>query len=196
MRPRDAIGVALLAGTADQRCAAQVVINEVLPNPDGSPNEEWVELFNPSSTAQDVAGWTVCDNGGPSASGAVTLASGATVPAGGWLVVVVRSSDGYLNNGGDSVVLHNSSGATIDSVSWSAAAPGDLTLARRPDGAAWWAGGSGSYTWAAPTRGTSNGAPPASGTGLAGGAPAGGVSNCSAPGVRCLLITNIAQHSQ
>ena len=112
---------------------AQVVINEVLANPDADPVEEWAELYNPDAAAADVGGFTVSDNRGHGASGSVVLEAGTTVPAGGFLVVVLRTNDGYLNNGGDGVQLFDGDGTLIDEIHWLAAAPAArLSDTRRP----------------------------------------------------------------
>jgi hypothetical protein len=45
-----------------------VVINEVYPSPDRfhgvDPQNEWVELYNPTNFAVDVSGWTICNSVG------------------------------------------------------------------------------------------------------------------------------------
>ena len=146
---------ALLIGLPS--CAAQVVVNEVLGNPDAPNTEEWAEIYNAGAATVDVSGWQISDDRGHGATGAVTLAAGATLGAGARLVVVLRDSDGYLNNGGDGVQLHDASAALIDSVSWTAAFGGDLALARQPDGGSWATG------WVAPTRDAANAAAAAAG---------------------------------
>ena len=97
---------------------SQVLINEVLPNPNNPFVEEWVELYNPSAVDADVSSFVVSDDHGFGASGAVELAGGSTVPAGGFLVVVLRTSDGYLNNGGDKAQLFDADGVLLDEVEW------------------------------------------------------------------------------
>ena len=75
----------------------QVVISEVMYNPDSqegyhekadqpaSPTRtEWVELYNPTDAAVDLAGWVLKDDDG--ATGA--LPDGASIPAGGAVVIV------------------------------------------------------------------------------------------------------------
>ena len=66
----------------------------------------------------DVSGWTVSDDRGAGASGSTVLADGTKIPMGGSLVVVLRTSDGYLNNGGDGVQLFDNTGNTVDVIHW------------------------------------------------------------------------------
>ena len=90
-------------------------------------------------------------------------------------MVVLRAGDGLLNNGGDAAVLYNAAGATVDEVAWTAAAPGDRSLARQPDGGAWAPG------WQAPTRGVANAA--------AGSGGGGGFAAAGTPNVTCAAGT-------
>ena len=57
--------------SAQRRFGHSIVINEVLANPAGNENEipggqadEWVELYNASTTAIDLAGWMLSDGDG------------------------------------------------------------------------------------------------------------------------------------
>jgi len=122
---RAAVAVATLVNAA----RAQVVINEVLADPDADPMEEWAELYNAGADAVDIGGWSLTDNNGYGSSGSITLDAGAAIAAGEYLVVVMRASDGLLNNGGDDVQLHDASGVPVDEISWTSS-HGDLSLAR------------------------------------------------------------------
>eukprot|EP00941_MAST-03F_sp_MAST-3F-sp1_P003994 g3994.t1 len=115
--------------------------------------EEWVELFNPSSDTINLNGWKVSDK---TISGAVTLSDLSISPL-QRVVVVVKNRDGYLNNGSDSVILYNSAGETVDTISWNTPAPGDQSLVRLPDGGAWFTSSNGNLKWVIPTRGITNG---------------------------------------
>jgi len=57
-------------------------ITEVLPNPFGVDNEEWVELFNASSDTVHLSGWTI-----KRTSQAVVIATGAYLVPGQYLVL-------------------------------------------------------------------------------------------------------------
>ncbi len=61
-------------------------------NPSGSSDSgyEWIELFNPGSAPVDLSGWTVQQAGSPADWGRrikLTFPAGATIAAGGYLVV-------------------------------------------------------------------------------------------------------------
>ena len=132
----------------------QIVINEFLPNPIGfdnapMPGGEWVELYNLSDAAIDVAGWTLYDNlnshpvviaSSNSDNNGNTADSGETiVPAGGYLVAYLNGAySGWLNNsGGDSVRLYSGTVGTAplrDSYSYAGSAPENKSYARIPDG--------------------------------------------------------------
>ena len=132
----------------------QIVINEFLPNPTGSddapmPLGEWVELYNLSGSAINVAGWTLyddsnsnplvisssnSDNNGNTADGGETI-----VPAHGYLVVYLNGaySEWLNNSGGDSVRLYSGTAGSAplrDSYSYAGAAPENKSYARIPDG--------------------------------------------------------------
>lgn len=156
----------------------QVLLNEVLANPDAETAEEWAELYNAGSTQLDLGGWSLSDSNGHGSSGSVTLEVGTVIAAGGYLVVVLRAGDGLLNNGGDDVELYNANGELVDEVTWSSTAQGDLSLARVPDGDEW------STSWSAPTPGATNGEASSTASGglassLAVARPAGAVTSCS-----------------
>lgn len=137
-----------------------VVLNELYPavlSTTTIPLErEWVELYNGTSGAVDVAGWRVDEYvGGTVASGSrphtivstcasVTasdhmqpLGSGSTIiPAGGFLVVEFCGSASYLSDGGDTVELYNAGASQVDIHTYPATANGK-SHARIPDGAVW-----------------------------------------------------------
>jgi hypothetical protein len=105
-----------------------VVINEFIPDPDGSDADlEWIELYNSSGDAMSVAGWylttatRVTDYGEPD----VLFPGGATVPATGFLVVggsLVPEADIPANfsigggERGDALVLFDCEGTRVDTV--------------------------------------------------------------------------------
>jgi endonuclease/exonuclease/phosphatase family metal-dependent hydrolase len=125
----------------------KVFINEVLLNEAGSDvNGEFVELVNTGTAAVDLSGWTVSD----SASVRHTFASGTTVAAGKAVVVfggasgipsgtvgAVAASTGTLglSNSGDTVILKNSAGTTVESVVFasSLASVDGVSANRSPD---------------------------------------------------------------
>lgn len=113
--------VALLGSTT-------VLISEVYYDTLGDDNvEEYVELYNMSSAAITVGGWTLTDN-----AATYTIPSGTSIPAKS-AITIARNASGFnalfgknptvsgmtlsLGNSGDKLTLKNGS-ATIDFVAW------------------------------------------------------------------------------
>jgi uncharacterized repeat protein (TIGR01451 family)/predicted ribosomally synthesized peptide with SipW-like signal peptide len=131
--------------------AGKIMINEFLPNPNGSdnahkPGGEWVELYNAGGSSVDVDGWKIYDNN-DSHYVMITPAntdSGSTLIAPLGFLVVYRNgdSDFALNNeGGDSVRLYDgpiSSSVLIDFYVYTTDAPSGKSYARIPDGSTNW----------------------------------------------------------
>lgn len=121
-----------------------IVVNEVLPNPDGSDSgEEYIELVNLSDAAASLDGWTLGDAVNDARH---VFEATATIPAGGAIVIydsgdhsaipgAINSSTGTLslNNAGDSVTLRDASGAVRSVVTWGSA-PSGVSLNRAEDG--------------------------------------------------------------
>lgn len=119
-------------GTTASR--GQVLINEVLYDPVQSPEAsfEWVELYNPTDSAVELIGWTIRDNYESDPIPPISL------PPGGFAVVAATEDfisafphfdgsivylDGTIGNGlnnsdGDQVVLADSAGNVVDSLSY------------------------------------------------------------------------------
>jgi len=107
----------LLAPTAK----ASVVINEVAwMGTAYSPNDEWIELFNPGALARDLDGWTLRWNGH-------VVALEGNIPARGYYVLE-RTDDssvsgvkadviytGSLRNAGEALELFDAHGVLVDS---------------------------------------------------------------------------------
>ncbi|MFC7503143.1 lamin tail domain-containing protein, partial [Nocardioides sp. GCM10030258] len=126
---------------------ANVILNEVLANEPGSATAgEAIEIVNNGGTAISIAGWTLRDGTAlrhTFAAGttlqpgkAITVFGGASSIPGG--IVAVPASTGGLNlaNGGDSVSLRDSGGATIQSMTYtpSQASSDGVSINRSPDG--------------------------------------------------------------
>lgn len=76
---------------------SQVRINEFLMAPNPTGNGEWIELYNPTTSAIDIGGLYLDDLAG--GGGAPKLIpAGTTIPAGGYYVMTFAS--GFLNNTG------------------------------------------------------------------------------------------------
>src|SRR6185312_14928822 len=126
------------------RAGAQVVINEVMYNPQGSDSgREWIELYNSGSSDVTMVGgsgkgsWRVNDSSNHTlADPAGGIGRGTlTVPSGGYLIVasdpasflsgeyeggtysVIKSSIA-LNNNGATVTLLDGTGTTVDSIAY------------------------------------------------------------------------------
>ncbi|MFB6346687.1 MAG: lamin tail domain-containing protein, partial [bacterium] len=140
-----------------------VILNEALPGPnsdwDGNGSadngDEFIEIFNFTSTDTDLTDWGVDDAFGPGTNGnssgdSITFPAGETIPANGWVVVwgdgsfVQYESDGdsagtgnmsgslpSLNDGGDTARVLASGGRLVDEVEWSSAQEEDDSSAAR-----------------------------------------------------------------
>lgn len=86
-----------------------VVINELIPNPTNSI--EWVELYNKTPSAVDIAGWKLFDG----TDNSIKSLSG-TISATGFLSFDLSSA--RLNNSGDIVVLKAPDSTVIDVISY------------------------------------------------------------------------------
>lgn len=86
-------------------------INELISNPATGP--EWVELYNSGTSTINLAGCTLCDN---RESDCMIAELEGIVPAADWFTIFLTGS--RLNNGGDSIVLKNFEGETIDRVDY------------------------------------------------------------------------------
>jgi hypothetical protein len=104
-----------------------IKLNEIFPNP--TSGNEWVELYNTTSTAITLTGGSLCDNRTTSDCTIVSL-SGTIAPL-SWLLIPLSSS--RLNNDGDSVLLKNPDDTIIDQVIYTAIAK-DQAVARVTDG--------------------------------------------------------------
>ncbi len=129
----------VIVGTAT---VSAVVVNEVHYNPTDGSSLEFVELYNPDADEVSVAGWSF-SNGID-----FYFPEGATIPAGGYLIVckdreaaaarfqlplaVLHGNyDGKLNNAGEALALVDATGTLVDRLRydddppWGSAADGD-----------------------------------------------------------------------
>ena len=126
---------------------SDIVINEVMPKP-SSGNQEWVELYNPTSTAIDISGAWIDDiaNGGGAPK---QIPANTTIAAGGYYTMDTGSR--FFNNGGDDARFLESDGTTVvDSYTYGSSST-NQSWYRTPDGGAW----SASQT-SSTTKGASN----------------------------------------
>ena len=116
--------------------AQNVQIVEIMYNGavSGDTDGEWVELFNPGSSAADVGNWTLSDG---DTEGSYTIPTATTIPADGFLVLCFESDPALndsnqgcdleygasaaslnLNNAGDDLTLRDDGGTVIDIVTY------------------------------------------------------------------------------
>ncbi|MBD3279542.1 MAG: hypothetical protein GF390_02415 [Candidatus Pacebacteria bacterium] len=105
---------------------AQVVINEVLPQP--SQGQESIELFNSGSATIELTNWSLWDQ--LSTPGEIFYFNQQALRPNQYLVVQVNNK---LNNSGDGVTLKNQLDQTIDQMSYTTSQP-DQSWARQPNG--------------------------------------------------------------
>lgn len=120
----------------------QLVVNEIMGNPFATDTgKEWVELYNPTAMAVDIAGWEIRDCGdqvfvlmGPLAPippGGFVVVGGSTDPASnGGAPITVGWGDGfYLPNTVGSVLIFDGSGFAaqlVDQTRYSAFEPWEV----------------------------------------------------------------------
>jgi beta-lactamase superfamily II metal-dependent hydrolase len=109
-----------------------ILFSEVFYDTPGTESiEEWLELYNNSTFAVDISGWTITDNNGTGWT--FTFPAGSTLEPGTFLTAAMNSggftalygyeadvygSLPYLNNGGDTLILYDSNGNVKDFVAW------------------------------------------------------------------------------
>ena len=98
---------------------------------------DWIEVFNTSSSAIDLSGYKIYDNGGQSGSKPKKeFPAGTSIPGNGFFVIVVDDADpsGFgISSGGETVWFENANGTVIDSFNIPALGT-DTSYGRKPDG--------------------------------------------------------------
>ncbi len=107
--------------------AAAVLLNEFLSNP--SSGDDWVELYNNSSTDIDLSGWALHDT----ATSVMKNLSG-TIIANGFITFDVGTR---LNKYGDTITLKDSASSIIDTYTYSSDPGSNISTGRSPDGGTW-----------------------------------------------------------
>ncbi len=106
---------------------SDIVINEIYP----AGTDEWLELYNNTSSTIDLNGWLLLDRYG---SGWATTTLNGTMHAKGYMVV--SNVSGKLNNSGDSLILEDAGGLVIDTAEYGDfSGKEDQSWARKNDGA-------------------------------------------------------------
>jgi hypothetical protein len=132
--PQDNISMLTYTVYTQEHFPSDVVINEIMYTPaNGEP--EWIELYNRTAHPVDLKKWKLAD----AAHSALVSPASLSVPANGYLVLAKDSTikEHYpytfpfavmqlppLNNSGDNLMLQDSMGVRIDTVSFGAAASG------------------------------------------------------------------------
>ncbi len=115
----------------DFQFSNEIRINEILADPEGSDEAEWVELYNSSSTDLDLRGWVLDD--AESGSQPYLIEASLVVKANDYLVIKKEVSKLSLNNTNESVRLFDPAGLMIDSIDYTKA-NSDISLAYFDDG--------------------------------------------------------------
>lgn len=141
------------SATTDE--APNIVINEILADPDAtkgdangdgtvsSDDDEFVEIVNSGVTELDISGWVIADGSDdkftfPNSTilqpnqPAVVFGGGTPTGYFGGALVFTTGSLGF-NNGGDDVIVKNTSGAVVVSVTYGSEGGNDEALTRDPD---------------------------------------------------------------
>ncbi|KAB2923107.1 MAG: T9SS type A sorting domain-containing protein [Bacteroidetes bacterium] len=130
-------GTLFLAGLLS---AQTVKINEAYSR--GVPGDlDWIEVYNTSSSAVDISGYRIYDNGGLAGTKSKKqFPAGTILPAKGFYAIVVDTAtfvgdtSGFgISSSGETVWLENASGTVIDTLAIPSLST-DTSIARVPDG--------------------------------------------------------------
>jgi DNA/RNA endonuclease YhcR with UshA esterase domain len=113
----------------------EIIINEFLPNPEGSDEKEWIELKNISNEEINLSGWQIDDSEGGSRSH--TIPEGTLINPNGFLLLERQKTKIALNNTTDSVRLFNNTGDLISQIDYEGAKEG-LSYALEKNGNWFW----------------------------------------------------------
>ena len=89
----------------------EIAISELLPNPEGSDDSEWIELHNTGETTVNLKGWSLDD--GEGGSSPFTVEEDLFIEAGQYLIIDRAMSGLALNNSGDAVRLMDPDGVIV-----------------------------------------------------------------------------------
>ena len=149
-----ALLLTLLASALPAR-AQSVVVNELLASnaamladPDFGGYGDWIELYNPASSAVDLSGYTLTDD--LTETSRWRIPDGTTIAAEGYLLIWADDentgppttsalhSDFKLSAGGEQVGLYDAAGAVVDTLTYGEQTT-DISFGRVPDGGTAWA---------------------------------------------------------
>ena len=95
----------------------EVIISEVMPNPVGDDDSEWIKIYNSAETDLDLLGWSIDDviDGG---SVPYTFKSSTVLKGNDYYVLNKEESGLVLNNGTDEVNIIAPSGIIVDTLGY------------------------------------------------------------------------------
>jgi len=133
----------LLIILSSWKCSADILINEIMYNPEPNDNyNEWIELYNPTDQFINISSWTITDNYAEDyLDGDFDHGNGTTIiPPKGLAIIADHGTKIYenflipdntirlyvddssigngLGNNGDKLILKNETGAIKDAVEW------------------------------------------------------------------------------
>jgi len=119
-----------------------IIINEILPNPEGSdtassPKGEWIEIYNQSSQKINLTEWQL-DDLISSGSKPYTIDSETFIEPNGYLTFYYSQTKICLNNKGDEVNLITPQGEIVSTCSYQEKSPEGFSWARGEDGQWHW----------------------------------------------------------
>jgi hypothetical protein len=123
--------------TPPEATTDHLVVNEVYydvgSGKGNDPDNEWVEIYNPTDLAVDISGWKICDNyycdtipvptlipakGFAVITGYASTWGNWTIPSEAVKIVLGSNIGNGLRDDGDRVILKNASDAIIDAMSY------------------------------------------------------------------------------
>ncbi len=139
-----------------QYTPGNILFSEIFYDTPGDENqEEWLEMYNNSTFAVNIGGWTITDNNGTGYT--FTIPVGETMEP-GTFYTIARASGGfvalygyeadlygglpYLNNGGDTLILYDPVGNVKDFVAWEGGASSGIPAGWGSTSQPWASGGS------------------------------------------------------
>lgn len=109
--------------------AANAVINEFVPN----SSQEWVEFYNASSSAEYLKSYFIDDDLNFDSDSGSTAKKSLSSLVTGSLSYPYLEFTSMLNNGGDYVVLFDSTGNIVDQYQYTADPGDNISIGRSPD---------------------------------------------------------------
>lgn len=113
-----------------------ILISEFLPNPKGTDDAEWIELYNDSNQTIDLSGFKLQDNSARIFT--INDELNLSIQAKKYLVLEKSVTGISLNNtGGDSVKLYSPDADLLEKIEYSDTAPEDKSYARKNNDFVW-----------------------------------------------------------